>query len=133
MISFTVPGPPRGKGRPIISGRRMYSDPKTVAYERLIAAAYRQAAGPGAPMPGPIKVSICATFPIPKSATKAKRFSMEESYILPTVRPDLDNIAKAVLDALNGIAFGDDCQIVQLSASKWYGGEPGLEIEIETA
>jgi Holliday junction resolvase RusA-like endonuclease len=46
------------------------------------------------------------------------------------VRPDIDNYAKAILDALNGVMWADDGQIVQLTASKSYG-EPRVEIEIQ--
>lgn len=56
----------------------------------------------------------------PKSMTKAKRLMAQRGILRPVVKPDIDNVAKAILDALNGVAFPDDRQIVQLSCEKWY-------------
>lgn len=50
---------------------------------------------------------------------------------LPSVRPDIDNYAKAVLDSMNGIVFKDDCQVVQLVLSKHYDESFGIDVTVE--
>lgn len=114
-LQFTIPGPPRGKGRPRFfrrgKGVGTYTDDKTAAYENLVAlAAY--AAHKGPKLEGPLQMSVTAVLPKPKSAKRSH----------PTVKPDLDNIVKAILDGCNraGI-WGDDAQVVSIAASKSYG------------
>jgi len=63
---------------------------------------------------------ISARFPIPKSTTKRDRQLIMEGKLLPTKKPDGDNIAKVICDALNGVAYEDDTQIVKLVVSKIY-------------
>ena len=67
-----------------------------------------------------LQVEITANFQIPKSKPKNKRVEMLAGQVRPTKKPDCDNIAKTILDALNGIAYHDDSQIVTLVVEKWY-------------
>lgn len=53
--------------------------------------------------------------------------------IRPTIKPDVDNIAKVILDSLNGLAYKDDKQIVFCAISKWYGENPRVEVILEEA
>ena len=69
---------------------------------------------------GPVRMSL--DFYLSKGHT-VKR-------LLPTVPPDLDKLIRAVLDALTGIAYQDDAQVVELLTSKKYGAEPGVDISI---
>ena len=80
-----------------------------------IAAQHR----PPSPLRGPLAVAMTFYLPRPKRSKRE----------YPSVRPDIDNYCKAVMDALNGMIWQDDGQIVQLEASKRYG-EPRAEIEI---
>lgn len=134
MIKFTVPGKPQGKARPRFSRGHTYTPEKTSAYETAIAWAYKDAARKARVRPYdgnvPIGISITAVMPIPKSKPKYQREKMLAGQILPTVRPDWDNISKAVCDALNGIAYKDDAQIAKSHFSKIYGDNPRLEVEI---
>lgn len=66
---------------------------------------------------------------IPKSARKDEQKRMQQGKTRPTKKPDIDNIVKTI-DALNGLAFEDDKQIVSVVAEKYYDYEPRLEIEI---
>lgn len=68
--------------------------------------------------------------PIPVSWSKSKKESAIRGDVLPTTKPDIDNLAKCVLDALNGIAYRDDNQVVRLESSKFYG-DPATLISIE--
>ena len=130
--SFTVPGEPRGKGRPRFSKTgHTYTDTETKAYEQKIVAYYRMAhKGFRFPDTAFLSVSVTAYLPIPKSATKADRAGMEARVILPSRKPDVDNIEKAVLDAMNGVAYKDDARVCRTSCAKFYGAEPRLEITI---
>lgn len=62
----------------------------------------------------PVVLEINAYFEIPKSYTKKKRALCEQGDILPTCKPDIDNVVKAVADGLNGVAYKDDSGIVEI-------------------
>lgn len=137
-ICFTVPGKPQGKARartfynPKTKGMSSMTPEKTVLYENLIAACYLQEAGDERFSDDAyLKVRIQAFYEIPKSSTKTKKAAMAAGEILPDKKPDIDNIAKAVLDALNEVAYRDDTQVVELQMRKKYSDRPRLEICIE--
>ena len=112
---------------------RAYTPQKTVAAEQSFLAQalpYK----PAEPLTGPITVRIALALPVPASWSKRKRQAAAEGDLLPTGRPDLDNFAKLILDALNGVFFGDDAQIVDLRATKAYAlGVAGTTVVIEGA
>lgn len=131
-VIFTVPGEPCGKARPRVVDGHAYTPHKTKAYEHRIAIACRQA-NPGIkPWPAgtPLTLTVIARCGIPKSATRAQRKAMQSLDVLPTKKPDADNIAKAVADALNGIVYHDDSQIVWMLVCKQYSDSPGLLVDI---
>lgn len=133
-MTFQVPGEPRGKGRPRFSGGRAYTDSETRAYEKKIADYYCIFRGPIRwPEGAFFEVEIIAYLPIPKNASKVQRAAMERGIVLPSRKPDVDNIEKAVLDALNGVAYPDDSRVHRCSCAKYYGAEPRLEITLRTA
>lgn len=121
-IRFTVPGVPTGKGRPrfaVVHGRSMaYTDERTKEYENRVKAAYLKKFG-RLKMSGTLQVDIIAYFEPPKSARKRRRQMMLDGDIPYDKKPDGDNIQKAVLDALNGVAYDDDKYIV---AGYWFKG-----------
>lgn len=129
QIEFTVPGEPQGKARPRVTRYGTYTPKKTVNYEKAIKNAFLSAGGRRTE--SPVKVSITAYYKIPKSASKAKTASMECGEILPTKKPDLDNIAKCVCDALNGVAYKDDAQVCSLNVKKRYSKEPCIIVSIK--
>ena len=49
----------------------------------------------------------------------------------PTKKPDIDNVIKIITDALNGIAYDDDAQIVSLSATKFYDENPHVDVRLD--
>mgnify|MGYP001592175909 FL=1 len=79
------------------------------------------------PFVGPVKATICFVFEHPKSYS-AKR---KAATTWKDTRPDLDNHIKELLDALNGLAYHDDAQIVEIFARKRYGSPSGVTITIE--
>ena len=132
-IIFRVPGPPQGKGRPRFTTAggftRSYTPAKTREYEDYIAARFRSAAG-GLKLLPPIRVDVLAIYGVPKSYTKQRRQECMANLVAPTTKPDVDNILKAVLDALNKIAFEDDCQVSTCVVTRRYGDPPGLVVKI---
>lgn len=132
MISFTVNGPAVPKQRPRISGRRAYTPKRTKDYEERVLNEFRSSYSGFYPMFGkdtPVSVEIRIGQAIPKSWPKTKRIRAELGEIVPLSRNgDIDNIAKSILDALNGFAYEDDCQVVRLKIVKFYSAEPYAEV-----
>lgn len=132
VTRLRIDGEPVGKGRPRFCRRgnyvQTYTPAETQAYESRIKTAYLLA---GQMMQGPVKISITAYYKIPKSASKAKRHTMLNGEILPQKKPDVDNVAKIVLDALNQVAYQDDKQVAELHVYRYYSDTPRVEIEIE--
>lgn len=135
MITFEVPGEPRGKGRPRFSsyGGRVHTrtPDETVLYENQIKFAYKQATNRFFESGRPLMLTIYAIQAVPKSASKKKQAAMLDGLIRPTKKPDWDNIGKVVCDALNGIAYADDTQIVDGRVVKKFGERPRLVIMLD--
>lgn len=123
---FEIPGEPKGKAR-----ARTFYNPKlgrvqsitpegTVLYENLVKQCFMANCKETYFNKEPLEISITAHYPIPKSTTKKNRALMIERKLFPTKKPDADNIAKCICDALNGIAYGDDTQIVRMTVNKIY-------------
>lgn len=132
VVHFMIPGRPKGKDRPRVSqrGGKMHAfTPKpTKEYEKKVRAVFQEAPG-SAMITGAAAVRIIAWFPIPKSARKDDRRRMEKGAILPGTRPDIDNLAKVILDGLNGIAFADDSKVASLTVQKRYSsGDGAVEV-----
>ena len=126
-LRFTVPGEPRAKERPRVYNGHAFTPDKTKHYEAEVKFWYYQCVG-REKLDGEIKAEINAYYKIPKSVSKKKRQQMIDGTIRPTKRPDLDNVAKSILDALNGIAYHDDSAVVSLHVEKWWSDEPRVEV-----
>lgn len=135
IVSFVVRGEPMGKGRPKFSTRsgfvRAVTPEKTAHYENLVKLEY-QAQCENVYLEGALEAELVAYFSIPKSTSKRNRLLMEEGKILHTKKCDADNVAKIVLDALNGIAYHDDSQVSVLTVRKKYGNTPRVEVTIKS-
>lgn len=133
MIEFTVLGEPIPQGRPKFTTRggfaRAYDPPKSRAYKRLVAETGRMYCK--TPIAGPVRVTLAIYRPIQKSISKKKHDARASDQELPIVKPDIDNVYKAVTDALTGIAWIDDNLVCEAHLSKHYGETPRVEIKIE--
>lgn len=127
-MMFEIPGRPQPKARPRFGNGHAYTPEKTAEYERLVGFCYRQAGGKLSE--GPVDLHITAFFPIPQSTPKGRVEQMASGYIRHTVKPDVDNLAKSILDGLNGVAFRDDKQVWRLALEKRYGQEPKVVVRI---
>lgn len=135
-ITFTVPGSPQGKMRPRVVKRgnfvQTYTPDKTVNYENLVKLMYGQEAkGRVFDRDKSLRVLIVALYDIPQSTSKKRAELMRIGEIRPTKKPDLDNIAKIICDALNGVAYHDDAQVVDLKVVKYYSDTPCVTVTIE--
>lgn len=133
-VQFTIYGAVKGKDRPRGTVRggyaKLYTPKETVSYENLVKYIYSQEFNHYFDKKRPLYANIYSFYSIPKSASKKKALEMENKLIRPIKKPDVDNISKIILDALNKIAYADDCQICQLFVSKYYSDRPRVEVEI---
>ena len=127
---FSIPGEAKAKARPRFAkgSGRTYTPKTTLYYENLVKVSFMEQCKTWQITDKPCAAVISAFFPIPKSTTKARKALMQLDKIKPTRKPDLDNIAKSILDSLNGIAWQDDSQIVNIWISKHYDVEPHTEV-----
>ena len=134
-MEFEVIGAPVGKRRPKFSTVHGYAQaikPKEdVIYENLVKLSFQQAKPSDYNLfDKAVKMTILAYFAIPKSFSKKKQNEAIEGRISPLTKPDADNIAKIIFDALNDIAYKDDTQIVELTIIKKYASEPKVKITL---
>ena len=80
----------------------------------------------------PVAVTIRAYYRPPARTSRKKLVLMQEGKLRPLRKPDVDNIVKAVCDALNGWAYHDDSQIVHIAAGKYFSGDEGVSITLSS-
>lgn len=135
MVMYTVYGEPVGKGRPRFVRRgnftQTYTPEKTKTYEDEIRYMARCAMGASEPLETPVTVAIYIRVEIPKSFSKQKRKDALANIIKPTKKPDIDNIAKCFLDAMNGHVYLDDKQVVSLHITKVYSEIGAVEVMVK--
>ena len=133
MVVFDIPGEPKSKLRPRFGKFGAVRTPKdTVTYESYVKQLYVYGDKKPYFADKPLQIRIEAYFSIPKSNTKKMRQLMAENKVLPTKKPDADNIIKIICDSLNGIAYDDDKQIVDCTCIKRYTEEaPFVRVTIK--
>ena len=129
MIRLTIPGQPIAKGRPRVTNRGTYTPKRTRDYEKFIRALALHEIG-AVLYEGPLAVRVIASYRIPQSWTKARQRAAEDGTCQHTIKPDVDNACKSVLDALNGVFWIDDAQIVRLTVEKLYSRVPAVTVEV---
>lgn len=117
--TIQIDAPPFGKQRHRVSyaQRRTYNTGGNEAYEALVQREARKVFP--VPFSGAVRVEIIADFTVPKRSSKRKAADLLHRPHMQ--KPDADNVAKAVLDGLNGIAYHDDKAVSDLIVSKRYG------------
>lgn len=130
-VKFTVPGIPIGKGRPrFMKNGRTYTPQKTREYENKVVQCWKCQSEKGFADGIPLRATVTAFFTVPKSVSKKKAAAMDGTPHIK--RPDADNVAKAILDALNGHAYNDDSAIASLTVWKYQTtGASRVEVIIE--
>ena len=127
---FKIDGVPMGKQRPKASfaSHRIYTPSATINYENYVKFCYD---GHHHFEDNPVAVELLIFMPIPDSTSKKKRQQMIDRSIRPTKKPDIDNIIKIILDGLNGVAWNDDKQVIEVSAKKYYDTSPRVIVSIK--
>lgn len=136
MISLAIPGSPHGQGRPRAVRRggfvSVYERPEDKEWKEYARQHYAIAMKGKLAFEGPVRVVIVAFWPQPASARKAERPFRKWR----VGKPDCDNVAKAVLDAANGLVWNDDAQVAELRVYRIVGREgeaPRIEIVVDDA
>lgn len=120
-MEFVVYMDPIGKARPrFTKGGQTYTSKKTRRAEAAIRRTFVAAGGHKLEKGVLVAIYVTVIFPIPKSYSKKRAKACMDSIEQPTKKPDADNILKLVMDALNGVAYEDDRQVVDAGIHKRY-------------
>lgn len=134
-VTISLQGAPQGKGRAraFVRGGHVshYTPEKTRTYEGMIRTAAMDELAGQAPFDEPVEFILRAVFPVPSSWSERKRQMAIAGLIKPGKKPDLDNITKAWNDALNGVAYRDDCLICRMTLDKRYGPQPFVVVTVQ--
>lgn len=133
IYEFEVIGDIKGKARPRVNTytSQAYTPTNTKDYEMLIKQYFKVKYPRYVPLENRVFVKIVAQFKIPKNTSNKNAENMLNGNISPTKKPDIDNIVKIILDALNNMAFKDDNQITKLEIEKIYAEEEKILVKIE--
>ncbi|MBR3171941.1 MAG: RusA family crossover junction endodeoxyribonuclease [Lachnospiraceae bacterium] len=142
MITFSVPGPPQGKARARTVRTKKgdsvsFTPARTEYYEYRILNAFLFEAGNPKELVFakgvPVRIRITAYYKPAARTTKKDMIKIQNGEKFPTRKPDADNIVKAVLDALNGSAYYDDAQVIEITVRKLFSFDEGLTVTVGAA
>lgn len=126
--TFAIPGKPFAKQRPRSTRQgRIYTPKETVSFERQVGQIAAQHFA--APITGPVRLTVIATFE--PAASWSKRKTAEHLHRPHTQKPDLDNCLKALKDGMNRIAWVDDSQVSEVVARKVWGLSAQTVVHVE--
>lgn len=133
---LTIPGRPQRWVRPQQDGRRgsarnaRFTDPKAEAHKRMVAR-LAKGAWKSEPLTGPVVLTCRFVFAIPESWPKYLKEAARAGRVMHIQDPDLDQLIKQIMDALKGLVYVDDNQVVGLhQCSKRYGFPERTEIAL---
>lgn len=134
-MDFEIEGAPVGKSRPKFSTlngfARAVKVEADITYENMVKLMFKLNKPEDYDLfDKPVSVRIEAYFPVPKSFSNKRAGKALVGEIVPTKKPDADNIAKIICDALNGVAYMDDTQVIELTVVKKYAREPKVKVSI---
>jgi Holliday junction resolvase RusA-like endonuclease len=139
-VTLTIPGEPIGWGRPTPVARlnaagepvvKLVTQKQTRAVKNAVRAAFRRKYPEHRPWTGPVMLRFTAVFETPASFNKALKADAARGVLYATKKPDKDNIEKLIKDALNGLVYVDDQQVMG-GGIKRYGSPARVEISFET-
>lgn len=135
QVQYSVPGEPRGKGRPRFAKRgnfvKTYTDAKTASYEDQIRFYALKAMGDSKVIEGAVRVFVSIRMAVPKSYSAKRREACLNGSDKPLKKPDWDNVAKSICDAMNGIIYVDDTQIVEAHITKQYAHQAEVVVLVQ--
>ena len=132
-IAFSIPGEPKGNARPRVANGHEHPPSGTMSYEARVVQAYRKRYADRVRWEKgvPLRMRIMACYGVPAGTAPKRKVQMLRE--LPAKKPDADNIGRIVADALSGIAYCNDAQIVDLQVRKAYAEKPHVFVEIREA
>lgn len=142
-IALTIAGEPVGKGRARAVPRIVWKDGEPEAVVSLVTPAdtrkeearirdaFKRAHPKHKPFHGPVLLRFTAVFETPKSFNRQLQDAAKRGVLYATKKPDKDNIEKLIVDALNGVAFADDQQVMG-GGIKRYGSPARIEFSLES-
>lgn len=130
LLNFEVEGAPVPWARHKGSGKRGHTAPRQAGYRELVIVRARLAMAGRPIYTGALEIRACFFMPMPPKWTAIEQTEGEAGRRLPTDRPDLDNLLKGVKDALNGVVYVDDSQVVSSHAHKRYSREPAAMVSL---
>lgn len=139
-VTITIPGEPRGWGRPTPVARlrgdgtpfvMMVTQDETRAAKKALLRAFRAKYPDHRPWTGPVMLRFTAVFETPATFSKALKEAAARGALYCVKKPDTDNIAKLIKDALNGAVYCDDQQVMG-GGVKRYGSPARVEISFES-
>jgi len=134
IVTFTVDGDPVPKGRPRFARRgqfvQTYTDAKTIDYETHVAIKARQAIGASEPLQGALTVFLYLRYGVPASYSKKRKEACLAGLEYPK-KQDIDNVYKSITDAMQGIVFLNDSQIVEAHITKVYAETAGANVMVQ--
>ena len=135
QVQYSVPGEPRGKGRPRFAKRgnfvKTYTDAKTASYEDQIRFYALKAMGDSKVIEGAVRVFVSIRMAVPKSYSAKRREACLNGFDKPLKKPDWDNVAKSICDAMNGVIYVDDTQIVEAHITKQYAQQAEVVVLVQ--
>lgn len=133
MYEFEVPGDIVGKQRPRVNmyTGNVYTPNRTKDYEEWIKQNFFIKYPNYKMLENRVSIEIIAYLKIPKNTSKDNKEKMLQNNISPQKKPDIDNIAKIVLDALNDYVIKDDIQVSKIVIEKKFSEEEKMYIKIE--
>ena len=138
MIKLIIPGEPCAQGRPRFSTAggcvKAYDPAKSRSYKAFVKliAVEEMKKQCWKYTERPLLIRVDAYLTLAKSRSKKFKADALAGRELPTKKPDVDNLLKTVMDALSGVLYKDDKQIVDCGVRKYYAEEPRLEVTLYT-
>lgn len=135
LLEFTIPGRPQAWQRAGRNNRTgvTFTPKETARYENLVKHMAAQAMGPHPPLEGPLRLEVLIDLEPPRSWSEKRKREAVSGEIRATKKPDLSNLAKGIEDAMNGIVYRDDSQIVELVVTKDYADKPQVTVTVLNA
>lgn len=133
MLEIVIPGEVVAQGRPRFNSHTKKAvDPQKSRYYKKFVSVYAMQHRPEKLLDEPLEVLIDIYKTPPKriSDLKKNRPALENELLRPTTKPDVDNYAKGIKDALNGIIWTDDSIVVDLRVRKFYSMEPRAVVKV---
>lgn len=127
-VIITIPGKPAAWQRARSNGKVRFDSPEQSRNKMTIAQIGAEAMRGRPPLEGPLEVTVAAFWPWPKSISEKRRRTYGAHFFAS--RPDADNTAKLLGDALNNIVWRDDAQIVTLQVTKRYSLTPQTIVRV---